>query len=422
MLGVCALLLTGFGTAETQVITGQTMGTSYRIVVSEQYGLPDLAPIETEITQKLEALENQMSTWRPDSELSRFNASDSTDWFSVSADTVHVVSEAKRFWKISEGAFDPTVAPLIKLWHFAEEPGEPALPSDSTIEQARSRTGFDQIEVRTEPPALRKLKSELQLNLSAIAKGYAVDVISDLLAERDCANHLVEIGGEMRSRGRKYDGSSWRAGIEKPDAVPRKLYASLALDNRAIATSGDYRNYFEVDGKRYSHTIDPTTGRPVVHNLASVSVLAEDCLTADAVATAIEVLGPDRGLQFAEQHGIPALLVIRQADGFQSRITDSFQAVMDSPEPPADSPESSPVMVTVLAVIGLFALAITGMAVGVIFSNRCIQGSCGGLANMPGNEGKSPCELCSVPADQCRDETMRKLKQQAESANDACEA
>jgi len=422
LLAVCLFALTGFGAPLTNVITGQTMGTSYRIVLAGSQDTTTLGGIQADIDEALNQLEDQMSTWRPDSELSRFNASTSTDWFTVSRDTASVVSEAKRIWKISDGAFDPTVAPLIKLWHFAEEPGEQSIPNDADIEKAIAAIGFDQIDVRLDPPALLKKRPEIQLNLSAIAKGYAVDVISNLLTERLSKDqlptaHLVEIGGEMRGQGRKADGSSWTAGIETPDALPRQIHAALTLDNEALATSGDYRNYFEVDGQRYSHTIDPATGRPVTHNLTSVSVLAKDCLTADALATAIEVLGPEQGMKLAEQENVSIYQIIRNGTEFEIRASSSFPLVAVASPTAGSAGQENPVVATVLAAVGIFALAIAGMAVGVIFSNRAIKGSCGGLANMPGHDGKPICELCTVPAEECRDEEMRKIRQQAESAD-----
>lgn len=421
MLACVALLLTGFDASHSTVLTGQTMGTSYRLILSDQLNQSESASLQADVDQALNRFEDQMSTWRPESELSRFNSSSSTDWFPVSHDTAFVVSKAKQIWEISDGAFDPTVAPLIKLWHFAEDPGEQNLPSDSDIEQARSAIGFAEIDVRLNPPALLKKRPELQLNLSAIAKGYAVDLVSKLLTERVSGGHLVEIGGEMRSFGRKADGSSWTAGIEIPDALPRQIHAALHLDDQSLATSGDYRNYFEVDGQRYSHTIDPATGRPVTHNLTSVSVLADDCLTADALATAIEVLGPERGMKLAEQQNVLIYQILRSDSGFDARVSDSFP-LLDMAVPPTDSAdEENPVVATVLAAVGIFALAIAGMAVGVIFSNRAIKGSCGGLANMSGQDGKSVCDLCTVPAEECRDEEMRKIRQQAERSESGFE-
>jgi FAD:protein FMN transferase len=421
-LACCAIMLTGFGAPLGTVITGQTMGTSYRIVLAESEDAATLASIQADVDQALNQLEDQMSTWRPDSELSRFNVSTSTDWFPVSSDTAFVVSEAKKIWKLSDGAFDPTVAPLIKLWHFAEEPGEQTLPSDADIERAIAAIGFDEIDVRLDPPSLLKKRPEIQLNLSAIAKGYAVDIISELLTRRLSNDqlstaHLVEIGGEMRGRGRKSDGSSWTAGIETPDALPRQIHTALRLDDQSLATSGDYRNYFEVDGQRYSHTIDPATGRPVTHSLTSVSVLAKDCLTADALATAIEVLGPERGMKLAEQQNVAIYQILRSGSGFDVQASPSFPLVVTAKPPAGSAPEANPVVAAVLAVVGIFALAIAGMAVGVIFSNRAIKGSCGGLANMPGHDGKSICEVCTVPAEECRDEAMRKIRQDAECSN-----
>lgn len=407
------MTLTGFGSPQETVITGETMGTSYRLVLSTSLADKEIDNVRSEVDVALNKLEDQMSTWRPDSELSRFNRSQSTEWQSVSSDTAFVVSEARRIWKLSDGAFDPTVAPLIRLWHFAEDPGEQTLPTDDDIRQALSSIGFDQLEVRLDPPALRKKKPELQLNLSAIAKGYAVDIVSGLLTSRLSCGHLVEIGGELKSRGRKSNGSSWTVGIETPDALPRQIHTALSLDSQSLATSGDYRNFFEVDGKRYSHTIDPKTGRPVTHDLASVSVLADDCLTADALATAIEVSGPERGLELAERENVPVYLIIRESTGLRVHASDQFPL-----KQAAQTPESDPssIVATVLAAVGIFALAFAGMAVGVIFSNRSIKGSCGGLASMPGQDGKSICELCTVPAEECREEAMRKLRQEADGS------
>ncbi|MDA1163645.1 MAG: FAD:protein FMN transferase [Planctomycetota bacterium] len=411
------------------------MGTTFRIVVEEELnGLSptSLEPLRNRINARLDDIENMMSTWRTDSELSRFNVSESTDWFAVSKDVTVVVAEAQRIWKMSDGAFDPTVAPLIRLWHFAEEPGDQTLPLDEAIQAAKANTGFDQIEVRANPPALRKRIPQLELNLSAIAKGFAVDAISELLVKHGYQNHLVEIGGEMRSSGAKHENSRptpWVAGIERPDAWPQVLFATLPLKNQAIATSGDYRNFFEVDGQRYSHTIDPDTGRPVTHDLASVTVLAPRCMTADALATAIEVMGPDRGLEFARENDLPVLMITRATQGLTNKTSENFPRLTYVEIPSrtirhSDDEETSmrdSVLATVLAAIGIFALAIAGMAVGVIFSNRSIKGSCGGLANMPGHDGKSICEVCTVPAEECRDAALRKIRQQAEHAENGFE-
>jgi thiamine biosynthesis lipoprotein len=255
---------------------------------------------------------------------------------------------------------------------------------------------------------MRKFDPKLQINLSAIAKGYAVDEVSKLLDASGCSNHLVEIGGEMRARGQKPDGSLWQVGVEAPDELSRRVHRALALKDQSIATSGDYRNFFEVDGRRYSHTIDPKTGRPVSHSLASVTVVASNCMQADALATAINVLGPERGMALANQENVAALLIQRDGDRLTDKQTLSFAALIPQTElPPNTNGEGDGSLLrTIVAVGGVFAIAIIGMAVGVIFSNRRLRGSCGGLNNMPGAEG-SACDLCQNPADECRDPLAR---------------
>ncbi|MBI1313731.1 (Na+)-NQR maturation NqrM [bacterium] len=405
---LCATLLlsklsTTAGAAEQFALDGHTMGTTYHIVVT---GSTEALPtgrtpqtVQREIEAALQQIDQQMSTWRDDSELARFNASRSSDWFAVSRPVAVVVAEALRIAELSDGAFDPTVGPLVRLWSFGSTPRERKLPDQQEIEAALSHLGWRKVDVRHDPPALRKSDPLIELDLSAIAKGYGVDVVSDRLVELGLPHHLVEIGGEVRARGRKSDGSAWRAGIQRPDSDLGVLTAAIELTNRSLATSGDYRNYFEAAGQRYSHTIDPQTGRPIEHNVASVSIVADSCMVADALATAINVLGPDRGLPLAAELHAESLLLLRTADGFQERRSQNFPAEIGA-SPPQPEPESSPLLRTMLAAGVLIGLAIAGMAVGVIFSNRRIQGSCGGLANMPGAE-HSPCELCTKPAEEC---------------------
>lgn len=404
-----ALSIAGFQFSDSpqQKLTGETMGTTYSIVIAA--GENQTGPLlQSNIDARLDQINERMSTWRDDSELSRFNASRSTDWFPVSDETVFVVTEALRVSKMSDGAFDPTVGPLVRLWSFGNSDRAHAVPSDDEIESTLQAVGWKKLEVRSDPPALRKSIGELELDLSAIAKGYAVDAVSEMLNDKGYRNHLVEIGGETKALGLKSDGSDWRIGIEAPDSLPRSLYEAVPLVDSAMATSGDYRNWFEIDGRKYSHTIDPQTGRPVTHRLASVSIVegptklkgAGWCMTADALATAINVLGPERGLEFAEEHLIAALFLVRKNDGFDRVATRMFsQNVGDDGLQSAD--ESSLFFPTAIAAAVIFGLAVIGMAAGVLLSNRCIQGSCGGLANMPGGDGKSACELCTVRTESC---------------------
>jgi FAD:protein FMN transferase len=391
------------------VHTGSTMGTRLRIVVSTES--PEIATdVADAIAELLESVENQMSTWRPESELSLFNRSQSLDWFEVSAETASVVVEALRIAKLSDGAFDPTVGPLVRLWSFNEGSGERRIPTDDEITNTRSRIGYQKIEVRLDPPAMKKSQPDVELDLSAIAKGYAVDAVSELLTAHKLPSHLVEIGGEIRGEGLKSDGTAWRAGIQTPDALPGTIYEALPLTSKSLATSGDYWNYFEIDGKRYSHTIDPATGRPIEHGVASVSVIVNTCMEADALATAINVLGPEKGLALAEQSGAAAFILIRTEDSFRTESNASFAALARQSQPEADVP-ANPLFATLIAALIVVGIAITGMAVGVIFSNRCIKGSCGGLASMPGGDGSSPCDLCTKPAEQCE----RKMSEQSQT-------
>jgi thiamine biosynthesis lipoprotein len=410
LIGVVLLLASAgraFQTPGVAAIDGLTMGTSWRVMLGAEDRTPE-SSLQVAIQERLDQIEQRMSTWIDDSELSRFNRLESDAWFPVSEDTVVVVSEALRIAELSTGAFDPTVAPLIRLWSFDAGSQTRQIPSDADIEEARNHCGWHKLEVRRDPPAMRKDDPKLQINLSAIAKGYAVDEVSKLLDTSGCSNHLVEIGGEMRARGRKPDGSQWRVGVETPDELSRRVHRALALTDQSIATSGDYRNFFEVDGQRYSHTIDPQTGRPVVHSLASVTVVASNCMLADALATAINVLGTQRGMKLAVQEKVAVLLIQRDGDRLTDKQTVSFAALIRRTElePITDGDGDGSLLRTIVAVGGVFAIAIIGMAVGVIFSNRQLRGSCGGLNNMPGAEG-SACDLCQNPADECRDPLAR---------------
>ena len=198
------------------------------------------------------------------------------------------------------------------------------MPTDDQIAAAQADVGWQSLEVRLQPPALRKGKPGVHVDLSAIAKGFAVDEISRLCASHGIADYMVEIGGEVRTRGRKRDGTEWRIGVEAPVAGVRALQTVVEVGDAALATSGDYRNFFEADGRRYSHEIDPRTGRPITHELTSASVLAEDCMRADAWATALMVLGPDDAYQVAVEERLEVLLLIRTPTGLEERTTPGF--------------------------------------------------------------------------------------------------
>lgn len=312
---------------------GRTMGTSYSIKLVVPAGLGvDLARLHADINARLRTINARMSTYRPDSELSRFNASDSLEWFAVSDELAQLVSRAKAISALSEGAFDVTVAPAVNLWGFGPTP-EPSEPPDAaTIAAVRARIGDDKLEVRLDPPALRKARADLEVDLSAIAKGYGVDALATLLDAAGIEHYLVEIGGELRARGHKPDHQPWRIAIERPNPLAREVYRVVELRDAAMATSGDYRNFITWDKQLYSHSIDPETARPVEHSLASVSVITEDCARADALATALLVLGPERGMALAEREGLAAFFVTRVGDDYEDAASSAFSALTRSPE------------------------------------------------------------------------------------------
>lgn len=308
------------------VLSGETMGTTYQAKFFGVETEEAVAALGESIQAELEEVNRQMSTYLPDSEISRFNASDSTDWFDVSTETEQVVRRSLEIAAESDGAFDPTVMPLVRLWRFGPaKEKQPEFPSDEAIAVARSHVGYSLIETRAEPPALRKSDPRAEVDLSAIAKGHGVDRVGAVLRRSGVDSWFVEIGGETLTSGVKPDGAPWIVGVEIPGAETRSAGTLVRVVDEALATSGDYRNYYEVDGVRYSHTIDPATGRPVLHSLASVSVLAKNCADADAYATAISVLGEERGMRLAEDAGIDAMLIVRDASALRTRFTPGFE-------------------------------------------------------------------------------------------------
>jgi thiamine biosynthesis lipoprotein len=313
---------------ELFTISGPTMGTSFTVKVVDVPPGVDPETLRQEVLDQLRRIDSLMSTYDPDSELSRLNRSDKTDWFAVSRETAAVVNEALQVAQLTGGAFDVTVAPLVNLWNFgpARHTGD-RVPAPEEIEEAKARVGWQNLEVRLSPPAVRKKRADVSLDLSGIAKGFAVDQVAELLDRRGIANYMVDVGGEVRARGHNPNGDPWRIGVESPVAGTREVYKVLALDGLAVATSGDYRNYFEKDGVRYCHILDPKSGRPVTHKLASVSVLGPSCTRADALATALVVMGPERGYNLAEQEKLAVLFIIKSDAGFVEKATPEFERV-----------------------------------------------------------------------------------------------
>lgn len=322
---VIFLFLTGCARAPQElVLSGPTMGTTYSVKVAAPPAGIDGNAVRTVIDQVLDRIDRDMSGYRDDSTISRFNASASTDWFEVSNDLIKVVSESRNVAELSQGALDITVAPLVNLWGMG--PGGPraGVPSDDEIAQAKSRVGYQRLEIREHSPALRKSAPELTVDLNAVAPGYAVDLLYEQFSSMGLANFLIDIGGEVRARGRNAKGELWRVAVERPIDAESVPYAIVQLDDMAVTTSGEYRHYVMHDGHRYSHTIDPRTGRPVEHALASVVVVSPTALEADAWATAFNVLGEEEGYALAQQRAMPVMFIVDVGGKLKTRMTPQF--------------------------------------------------------------------------------------------------
>ena len=312
------------------LFSGQTMGTTYTVKIR---GMPEdvmLTSLRGGIAQILERINSRMSTYREDSELSIFNRSKSTDWMKASPETIRVMDEALRISALTNGAFDITVAPLVNMWGFGPEPQTIEIPSQDIIQKRLTSVGYQHLHIQTSPPAIRKDQPNLQIDLSAIAKGYAVDQVAEYLESLNIPHYLVEIGGELRGKGHNSTELPWKVAIEKPAPGERTIHRVLYLQSHAMATSGDYRNFFEKNGERFSHTINPQTGKPVTHQLASVTVVRASCMEADALATGLMVLGPEEGYKLAVQEKIPVLFVSRTPKGFKETMTPELEPFLRS--------------------------------------------------------------------------------------------
>ncbi|WP_428447799.1 FAD:protein FMN transferase [Photobacterium nomapromontoriensis] len=308
-------------------LNGSTMGTYYSIKLIKQEGLPSAADLQTEIDRRLELVNDQMSTYRKHSELSQFNQHRSSAPFEVSADTAKVVTEALRISKLTDGALDVTVGPIVNLWSFGPEARPEKMPTDEELAERRKEVGIEHLSVNGK--RLIKDIPDLYVDLSSIAKGFGVDVVADYFDELGVKDYLVEIGGELRIKGNNQEGVPWRIAIEKPtEDGSRAVQEVIEPGNMAVATSGDYRNYFEENGVRYSHLIDPKRGMPISNHVVSVTVLRPSCMTADALATAFSVMGEEQALALANQQNIPVLMIVSTDQGFKEFASDAFVPYM----------------------------------------------------------------------------------------------
>lgn len=304
-------------------VSGETMGTTYHIRYVTAN--PSLEPekVKERVDAVLQQINSQMSTYDPNSELSQFNQRQTTEPVVISRALETVVRRALEIGAETNGLLDITVGPLVNLWGFGPLARPDKVPTAQELAEVQDQIGYQHLSVDNHQ--LRKSLPDLYVDLSTIAKGYGVDRVAVLLEQMEIQNYLVEIGGEMRMKGTKPASQPWRIAIEQPVALDRAVQRVIEPGNSAVATSGDYRNYFEENGIRYSHIIDPRTGHPIQHNLVSVTVITETCMDADAYATALTVMGPERALAFAEQKGLAVMLVTRENETFKEYTSTAFK-------------------------------------------------------------------------------------------------
>ena len=315
IVGLVGVVACSGGGRELIEIRGTAMGTAWLVkVVTAGPDVGTKHAVRRLTEEQLDLVNTRMSRYLATSEVSTFNASSETTPFRVSPETTEVIRHALEIGAITGGALDVTVAPLVDAWGFGPQ-GEPLeVPSEADMERLLGTTGLDLLRLDPSVPAISKRVPELRIDLSALAKGYAVDRVAEALFKAGHADFLVEIGGEVRVHGHNLSGVAWRLGVERPQVDGRAIHTVVSLTDGSLATSGDYRLYIELDDRRISHIIDPRNGKPIEHRPASVSVIDQLCVRADAYATALLVLGPSEGMRLAKEAGL-AVLFLTQEDG-----------------------------------------------------------------------------------------------------------
>ena len=317
------LLFVGCGFQKQVSLSGKTMGTTYHITVVTGF-LKNTKALKDKIDMRLDEINKSMSTYRKDSEISRFNALKQTgEKFYISNDFFNVMTVAQNLYKLTGGAWDGTIEPLVNIWGFGYSEHKKRIPSKLEIDALLADIGFNNIEISANR-YLVKRKAFISLDFASIAKGYGVDQIAALIRTNQIKNFLVEIGGEVFAAGFRKDGKNWKIGINRPEKNTPfdQVYKVLYLQDKGFATSGDYRNYFECEGKRFSHILDPRNGYPINNGVVSVSIVADTCTFADGLATAIMVLGHKKGLELVNSlDNTECLIVVRADDG---TLTDYY--------------------------------------------------------------------------------------------------
>ncbi|BBL69440.1 FAD:protein FMN transferase [Methylogaea oryzae] len=318
------------GDGETE-LAGSAQGTTYHIKLAGDMPAAQRDGLSARIEATFDDIDRKLSNYRDDSEISRFNRLNSSDWVPVSPEIARLVDIAKQVYERSEGCYDLTVKPLFDLWGFSKH--ESRVPSQEEIDGALAHVGMSRVEVDLAGARIRRLDPAMQIDLSSIAQGYTVGAIADLLDSAGIHDYLVEVGGEMKVKGRKANGQPWRVAIETPNPFTREVERILEMREQqgmAIMTAGTYRNYFEADGQTYSHILNPKTGRPVTHHLASVTVLHDDPTWADAWDTALLCVGEKEAAKIAETERLKVLLIYRDEGKF---VQHASQAFISSQEP-----------------------------------------------------------------------------------------
>ncbi|MEM8978126.1 MAG: FAD:protein FMN transferase [Pseudomonadota bacterium] len=305
------------------------MGTTYNVAVLNHDNTLDRAELKAAIDSALVSFNHKLSNWENGSEISRFNAAGHRDPITMSAELSHIMTAAAEVNSASAGRFDTTVGSLIELWGFGAN-GQTKMPSPEAVAQAKERSGQTNT-LHLANGQMAKRQPETQVYLAGIGKGYGADRIAEVLASFGATDFLVEIGGDLYASGRNQNGLPWQIGIESPNPVDRGLMGVAGLVGLGLATSGDYRNYFEVDGQRYSHLIDPTTGYPVTHKTASATVVHDNAMMADAWSTAMLILGREEGLAIAKEHNLAVHFVdhdsVNGQPTFKSYVSPQFGAL-----------------------------------------------------------------------------------------------
>jgi FAD:protein FMN transferase len=320
--------------AVPSAVTGRAMGTTYCVKFTRLPAGVTQQQVARAIDETLLQIESRVSSWRSDSDVCRFNAYHGDDWFSVSPETVLLADAALRMSELTAGAFDPTVEPLVRLWGFGPARHADHLPPpDDAIAQARAKVDWHNLDVRLDPPALRKRRADLSVDLTAHTCGYAIDQIAARLDSLGISGYLIELSGALRAKGQSPRGRPWHTGIQQPGARTGELACAIELAGQSVSTSGDYRNFHEIAGRRYPHIIDARTGWPVAHALASVSVVCDTAMEADLLDTALMALGPDAGYDLATKRDLAALLIVRGQHGLTEKMTPRFAKLIVSGAP-----------------------------------------------------------------------------------------